>query len=255
MRLRWAGFRSVRRQVCKRIGKRIRDLGLPGTAVYRERLEKDPAEWDVLDSLCHVTISRFRRDRAVFDLLEWEVLPRIAAAAVVRGDQAICCWSAGCASGEEAYTLAILWGLRLAHGFPSLDIRILATDVDGAAIERGREACYRASSLKEIPEDWFAEAFSISGPLYRVEERYRRQVELMRQDMRAAMPDGPFDMILCRNAALTYFDEDIQSEVLRRMGERLLQGGVLVIGTHESLPRNAGGFVPWSGGRGVFVKR
>src|SRR5918999_3370615 len=94
--LRWEGFRRPRRQVCRRIQTRIRELGLDGVAAYRTYLEAGPDEWPVLERLCRVTISRFYRDRGVWDVLRAELEPRRI-------------WSAGCASGEEAYTAALVW--------------------------------------------------------------------------------------------------------------------------------------------------
>src|SRR5260370_17006516 len=76
--LRWPGFRKVRRQVCKRLKRRIRELGLDDLAAYRRRLEADPAEWHAFDECCHITISRFFRDRGVFEVLPNNVPPHLA---------------------------------------------------------------------------------------------------------------------------------------------------------------------------------
>src|SRR5689334_13604160 len=78
LELQWAGFRKVRTQVCKRLKRRIRQLGLPGFTAYRIRLESDPGEWRTLDDCCRITISRFFRDKQVFELLSERVLPDIA---------------------------------------------------------------------------------------------------------------------------------------------------------------------------------
>lgn len=117
----WRGFRKVRRQVCRRIAARIRALGLADTAAYRERLESDRAEWPALAGLCTIPISRFYRDREVFDCLGAAVLPALAEAARKRGAERLECWSAGCASGEEPYTLALQWRMTLAASFPELE--------------------------------------------------------------------------------------------------------------------------------------
>src|SRR5262249_15949881 len=106
--LHWPGFRKVRHQVCKRVRRRINALGLNGFESYRKCLETDPREWPVLDQCCHVTMSRFFRDRGVFDGLLSSILPAIAERARSEGRQAHC-WSGGCAGGEEAYSLRILW--------------------------------------------------------------------------------------------------------------------------------------------------
>src|SRR5262245_61936230 len=98
--LRWAGFRKVRKQVCKRLKQRLRLLGLPEFTAYRDQLAANPEEWRVLDDCCRITISRFFRDRGVFETLGDRVLPEIAQRAM-REQRDAQCWSAGCASGEE----------------------------------------------------------------------------------------------------------------------------------------------------------
>jgi chemotaxis protein methyltransferase CheR len=86
LRLRWPGFRRVRRQVCQRLGRRLRELGLGELQAYQLYLGNHPAEWQVLDGLCRITISRFYRDRTIFVALEREVLPVLARQVLVRGE-------------------------------------------------------------------------------------------------------------------------------------------------------------------------
>jgi chemotaxis protein methyltransferase CheR len=155
--MRWAGFRKVRGQVCKRLGRRLAELGLRDLDSYRALLERDPDEWAALDALTHITISRFYRDQGVFAMLGAEVLPALAATGRMR------VWSAGCASGEEAYTLAIMWELRLAEHFPAVRLRVLATDVDETMLARARRGCYPAGSLRELPDAWKKTAFVVRG--------------------------------------------------------------------------------------------
>ncbi len=113
----WPGFRRVRGQVCKRLCRRLRDLGLDNFIAYQAKLEGDPTEWRLLDQCCHITISRFFRDRTVFELLRTpRVLPDIAACAA-REDRNAEVWSVGCASGEEPYTIKILWDVEVARAF------------------------------------------------------------------------------------------------------------------------------------------
>jgi chemotaxis protein methyltransferase CheR len=129
MNLRWAGFRKVRRQVCKRLKRRIGDLGFRGLAEYRSHLEQNPEEWRRLDEFCRITISRFYRDRGVFQTLEDRVLPELAEEAKTARRSSIRVWSAGCASGEEVYTLKILWDLRMAARFSFCELSIFATPI------------------------------------------------------------------------------------------------------------------------------
>ena len=97
LQLRWAGFRKVRGTVCRRLHRRIRDLQLNGFPAYRAYLEAYPEEWRHIETCCRIPISRFYRDRAVFDSLGDRVMPALAQGAVDRDEDVISIWSAGCA--------------------------------------------------------------------------------------------------------------------------------------------------------------
>jgi chemotaxis protein methyltransferase CheR len=232
--LRWAGYRRVHRQVCRRLHRRLGELGLPDLDAYRARLAADPAEWDVLATLTPVTISRFARDRAVFDALARAVVPAL-------GRARLRAWSAGCASGEEAYTLALLW--------PAMDV--LATDVHPAVLERARRAAYPRSSLRELTPAERKRAFEARGDEHVVRPEIAARVTVARHDVRdTPPPGGPFDLVLCRNVAFTYLDEDRRRAVLAGMASAVRTGGALVIGLHEALPPSPW-FAPWPGARAV----
>ena len=245
---RWAGYRKVRRQVCKRVQRRRRELGLGGLTEYRDYLEAHGDEWRILDSLTSVTISRFYRDRGFFDALGNDVLP-----ALVRGiaGQELRVWSAGCASGEEPYTIALIWAYRLSPEFPRMQLRILATDVDHHMLRRAEEACYRPSSLKELPDEWRRQAFVADGDVACLSRSHVQPVTLARHDLRADPPDGPFDLILCRNSAFTYFDEPLQRDICARLAGALRRSGALAVGAHEEVPGESA-LEPWPGVRGVY---
>jgi chemotaxis protein methyltransferase CheR len=234
--LRWRGFKRVRGQVCKRVHRRMDDLGLQRAADYRARLALDPAELALLDSLCRVTISRFWRDRAVFDRLRDDLLPALAALARARGEGALRCWSAGCASGEEPYSLSLAFRLAVLPRFPGMEIEILATDADPGVLSRARLARYPPGALRELPPGWGEAAFEPADGERRLRAGWRRGVAFRRQDLRRRMPAGPFHLVLCRNLAFTYFDEPLQRQVLRGLAARLAPGGLLVVGVHERLP-------------------
>jgi chemotaxis protein methyltransferase CheR len=252
MDLHWPGFRKVRGIVCKRVDRRRRSLGLATLAAYRDYLGANADEWGVLRSLCSIPISRFYRDQGVFEALEHMVLPALAGAAGVRPSRTVNCWSAGCASGEEPYTLAILWRLRLAERHPGLAFRVLATDVDKELLGRAAIACYSCSSLKEVPAEWREQGFERRDGAYCLREDFRAMVTFARRDLSEAIPDERFDLILCRNVALTYFEPELQCRVVRRIAAALHAGGALVVGIHESLPPGIDEFVPWPAARAVF---
>jgi chemotaxis protein methyltransferase CheR len=220
---RWAGYRKVRRQVCRRVNRRVAELGLHSLAAYRDRLESDPDEWRVLDGLMNVTISRFGRDRGVFEFLA-RVVPHGARV-----------WSAGCASGEEPYTLALLRD----------DLEILATDVDPVMLQRAEAGRYPPSALRELPADVRDEAFT-GGVL---DARLRRRVTFALHDIRDDPPPGPFELVLCRNVAFTYFDEATQRAILERLAA---VATALAIGAHEQLPAGQTEFEPWAAQHGLF---
>jgi chemotaxis protein methyltransferase CheR len=245
--LRWGGFRKVRRQVCKRLGRRLTELGLPDLGAYRDRLEADPEEWQRFERMTHVTISRFHRDRGTFGVLWAEVLPALAAAAHARGDDVVLAWSAGCASAEEPYTLAIGWQLIVGGAFPAMRLRVLASDVDETMLARARRGRYPPGSLRELPEAWRLAAFAPGehGELC-LRDAFREPVSIVRHDIRAdPPPGGPFDLMLCRNIAFTYFDPPGQRAVASRVLGVLRVGGALVLGSHEVLPEGIHGYEPW----------
>jgi len=249
--LRWQGYRKVRGQVCKRIDRRVRELGLEDVFKYQSFLQDTEGEWDILDSMCRVTISRFYRDPGVFQFLEREVLVKLSEAVLARGDRELRCWSIGCASGEEPYTLAILWDWGVGRQFPQLSIRILATDADRNMVARAEEGCYSVNSLRELPKQWKARAFKRRDDGFCITSTERDKAYFLVQDIRRDAPEGRFDLILLRNVAFTYFDQPLQRDILLRVKEKLLPGGALVIGKHESLPVGSG-FTAWPGGPGVY---
>ncbi|MHC4859040.1 MAG: CheR family methyltransferase [Planctomycetota bacterium] len=220
LRMRWAGFRKVRRQVVRRVRRRARELGLEDLAAYQSHLESDPDEWAALDACCRVTVSRFYRDAHVWDRLREEI----------SGRREVRAWCAGAGSGEEPYTLAMLCRAE------GVEARLLATDPDARLLDRAREGRYPRSTLKELPPDWLARYFESDGGLHVLRPDLRAAVEWRIEDLRASMPDGPFDLVLCRNLAFTYYEESLQREVLTGLRERVRPGGLLVIGRRERLP-------------------
>jgi chemotaxis protein methyltransferase CheR len=250
--LRWQGFRKVHGQVCKRLKRRVRQLGLEGFDAYRKRLEADPKEWSAIDELCHITISRFFRDSRVFEVLSQRVLPEIAARAAA-GQRPARFWSAGCASGEEPYTLKIIWDLAVATDFPASCV-IVATDIDDAVLERTRKGCYSRGSLRELPEAFIAGGFDQRNDLFCIRSRHKEGVSFVHQDLRAVVPDGLFDLILCRNIAFTYFEAPLQRKVLNRLIEHLAVPGYLVIGTQERLPEGLDRLVPLPEPPQIFIR-
>ena len=252
--MRWAGFRKVRKQVCKRFVRRILALGLVDTNDYKAYLEHHPAEWSVLENLCRITISRFYRDKGVFLYLENEVIPALIQQLEDKGEHEIKVWSIGCASGEEPYTLAIIWTLKFQPEFPGTKIKITATDIDTAVLDRAAHACYNFSSLKELPKLWRNNAFTKNNSIFYLNHNIRQLVQLVSHDIRTPFKTGLFHIILCRNLVFTYFDIDVQIEILSHLKKHLFPSGILVIGIHETLPNGESKLIPLNKKLGIYKK-
>lgn len=229
--MRWRGFRRVHRQVCRRIRARIQVLGLADHAAYRDHLERHAREWDTLDALCRVTISRFFRNERVF-----RDLPALASEL---GRDRLRIWSAGCASGEEPYSVVL--------ALSDFDVEVVATDADAHMLDRARTARYQRGTLRELSEEEIASAFVPHGDLFELRAESRDRVCFMQQDVRHDAPEGLFDLILCRNLAFTYFDEAVQRGVVARFAAHTRRGGALIVGAHEAVPEGIDTYVPWAG--------
>jgi chemotaxis protein methyltransferase CheR len=225
--------------VCKRLGRRLGALGVADLDEYRDYLKAHPEEWDLVDKFCRIPISRFYRDRDVFDALHDHVLPGLARAANAENRTVVRCWCAGAASGEEVFTLKLIWTHRVQNQHLRVALFVLGTDADPAMIARAKAAVYSASSLSALPADLRDAAFEPANSAFHLRNSYRAGIEFEIQDIRVAMPPGPFEIILCRNLAFTYFSAALQRRILAGLLDRLSDTGILVIGKHERLPHQA----------------
>lgn len=246
LRLRRRGYDGVRNQVCKRLFRRINQLGIEDLTAYRRYLDTHPHEWQTLDALSRVSISRFYRDRAVFDYLAATVLPELAQRARTRGADCLNIWCAGAGAGEEPYTLAIIWELHLRAAFPDLQINIVASDADANLCRRGQEACYPSRMFRDMPTEWQDTVLSVQDGYCRLNQNIRRHVEFRVEDLRTSVPNGPFDLVLCRNLAFTYFSTALQRSTLEHLQAAMNPGAALVLGIHEHLPEGRSAFHPWA---------
>jgi chemotaxis protein methyltransferase CheR len=256
LRFRWAGFRKFHKQVCKRLGRRITELGLSGFTAYKDYLSDHHEEWRILDLILRITISRFYRDRGVFDILYSKILPSLAKDILRSGGNELSCWSAGCCSGEEPYTLKILWKLCVVPEIhQDLPLRIIATDINHDVLKRAKDGYYSESSLRDIPKELVQQAFTQSGKFYTIRKPFTANIEFMEQDIRKQSPEGLFHVIFCRNLVFTYFEESLQREILERILGKLYHGGLLVIGIHESIPKGSVNVIRYDNAPGIYQKK
>jgi len=252
LQLYWPGYGKARRQVYKRIQKRLHSLGLASLTDYPTYLESHSDEWQRLECCCWILISRFYRDESVFLFLEQEFVPHFARQIYVQGGGAVGCWSLGCAAGEEPDSLSLLWKLRLQDQHPTVRLVILATDVDEQALAHAQRGCYRLSRLRDLPQTWRTEGFDQTSEGDRIKLTFRESVTCVEQDIRQAEPQETFHLILCRYLAFTCFNAPLQSKTLQRTVARMQTGSALVVGNRETLPSGEFGPVPWSEKNGVY---
>ena len=256
LHMRWPGFRRVRGQVCKRLQRRIDQLKIEDLNAYRFYLAEHSEEWAVLDTLCQITTSRFYRDKMVFSFLEQQVIPHLLNTVEQRHDTELRIWCAGCGAGEEPYSLALLWAICFQPDFPSVKFSITGTDINPTMLERAQQACYPYSAIKNMPPPWQELAFEKQDEQYFLHPAYQANVEFQCQDIRrvpvAEMP--PFHLICCRNLAFTYFDMPLQQEMVHKLHASMVDGGVLMIGVHESLPPESSEFSAWSERLGIYLR-
>jgi chemotaxis methyl-accepting protein methylase len=237
-RTRGFDFTAYKRpSLLRRIQKRLQQVGISEFAHYTDYLEVHPEEFANLFDVLLINVTAFFRDEPSWDYIRDEVLPSI-----VGGTQQIRIWSAGCASGEEPYSLV------LAADEAGTALHVLATDVDPVLLERARRARYPDSSLRELPPELRRRAFDGN----QLKPEYRARVEFAVYDLREGSPEGSFDVVLCRNVVFTYFDEELQREVAERLAASLRPGGALVVGAHETLPEGLEGLEPWSAFHGIY---
>ena len=226
----WRRFR--RKSIRRRVLSRMQELRITSFRQYTAMIEESPDEQARFRVLLSVTISRFFRDRELFQTLQDRVLPECVGRCLPRGRCMV--WSAGCASGEEPYSLAILW--RTYFRMIPVELRVCATDIDPHCLERARRAEYGPGSLKEVPPELQRSCFEPLGQKYRVQHDIQEMVELRAHDLMTDRIPGRFRLVLCRNMAFTYFSPTLHERIAQKLHASLEAEGFLVIGQKESLP-------------------
>lgn len=219
----------------RRLAVRMRARGVHGYADYGRVLDAQPEEYDLLLDALTINVTRFFRNPESYAVLEQRVVPALRARAGAAG-HGLRVWSAGCASGEEPYSLAILFSEAFADrpGDARARVRIDATDLDPGALEALRQASYAAPAVEDVKPALLAKYFS-PGPPYRVLEPARKLVRPLRHDLtHEPPPEPPYDLIVCRNVVI-YFDRATQERLFTTFYEALAPGGWLLLGKVETL--------------------
>jgi two-component system CheB/CheR fusion protein len=214
----------------RRLQKRMQSVDVTEFDDYLDYLQVHPDEFGALFNTILINVTSFFRDPSVWDGLRTDILPELVAS-----PRGIRVWSAGSASGQEAYTVAMLLAEAMdGEGFRER-VKIYATDVDEEALAEARRAIYTSRQIADVPADLAAKYFERSGgDLYTVSRELRRSVIFGRHDLIQDAPISRVDLLLCRNT-LMYFNSEAQARIMSRFAFSVSQDGYLVLGRAEML--------------------
>ena len=240
-----------RTTLLRRIEKRMAYVGVKGHGPYLEYLQAHPDEFGTLFNTILINVTSYFRDAAAWDYVRTEVLPRI-----IEGKapyEPIRVWSAGVASGEEAYSVAMLLCEVLGTAEYRERAKIYATDVDEDALSHARQGRAAAKDLEEVPASLRAKYFEPEGDHFLLRGELRRSIIFGRHDLVQDAPISRIDLLVCRNT-LMYFEPEAQARILARLHYALSEKGYLFLGKAEMLLRRDTLFVPVDLKQRVFSK-
>ena len=222
--------------VTSRISSFLRKSPFQSTTEYLQHLERNANDEDMLEffDLLSTNVTSFFRDRAHFDYLESEFFGALARGTLARSERRLRLWSAGCSTGCEPYTLAMVAHDQLRE-LGGWTVEILATDLSNYAVEEARAGTYDAETVKDLPRPVLARHFDARDGAWRVKPHLRAMVKVAQLNLMESWPmRGPFDVIFCRNVMI-YFDAPTREKLVNRFAGLLRPGGIFAVGSAETL--------------------
>ena len=240
-----------RASLVRRVRKRMQAVGAESYTDYMRVLEREPGEYDQLFNTVLINVTTFFRDGVPWEFLSEEIVPQIVAR---RGrNDTIRVWSAGCATGQEAYTLAMIFAECLGVEEFLRRVKVYATDLDEEALTYARQGAYTAGEVESVPDPLKERYFERQNGRFYFKKPLRRCVIFGRNDLVDDAPISKIDLLVCRNT-LMYFDSQTQARVLNRFHFALRDGGFLFLGKAETLSTHTNVFEPVDLQRRVFAK-
>lgn len=218
----------------RRIHRRIQVVQAKSVAEYVKIMRSKPQEANNLFKDLLIGVTHFFRDDEAFAALENQIIPKIVEAKSESDDDVIRVWIPGCATGEEAYSIAILLCEELETQKKKIPVQIFATDIDEDSLERARLAKYPVSIIEQLPEKYQHKYFTRQGNFYRVAKTLREMCLISSHNLIKHPPFSRLDLISCRNL-LIYLDGDLQKKILPVFHYSLKPNGFLFLGTSESV--------------------
>jgi chemotaxis protein methyltransferase CheR len=234
----FSGYNSA--MLARRIGQRLTAAACKDFGEYLSCLQRHAAELDNLIDAVTINVSRFYRDTLTFELIADRILPALVREKTQARDHSLRVWSAGCARGEEPYSLAILIHELLRKEEVAMNLHLFATDIDCGALADARKALYPPSSLENVKHRLLTKFFTPEGRSFRLIPEIKEMVAFSSYDMldkkRGVPPEsvfGAFDLVLCRNL-LIYFNTGYREKIFERLYHSLANHGYLVLGEAEA---------------------
>ncbi len=236
--LSFKGYKKVRKGVKKRLVRHMQKLQCPTVKAYLDKISNNP-------ELCHecrliltVSISRFFRDRMVWKTISTDMFPVFEKA----GQEVVYAWSAGCARGEEPYSLKILWEKAKTRGLKMPCLHLLASDINPDYLAAALKGTYGKTSVKEVRELDRNTYFTVRKKQFSVKSFLKKDIHWEKIDLCHTLPEQQFDLIFLRNNILTYLGDKEKIALFKRIVHQMKPGGFLVKGTHEVLPEIGASF-------------
>ncbi len=231
-----------RNMLARRIGKRLAPTACTDFSEYLACLLRDADELDRLIDVVTINVSRFFRDSLTFELIADRILPDMVRKKGGMGDPSLRIWSAGCARGEEPYSVAILIHELLEKEGRKMVLHLFGTEIDVGVLKDAREALYALSSVEHMKHRLLLKYFTPEGPSFRLIPEIREKVHFSLHDMldkkHGVPPEsvfGGFDLVLCRNL-LIYFTPEYQVRIFEKLYHALADNGYLILGEVETPP-------------------
>jgi chemotaxis protein methyltransferase CheR len=228
--------------VRSRLIKRLRALGIKSFSAYLRYVSEDRSSLELRSMIDALTTNKtsFFREKQHFEYMRTQILPELK-----KRNTGVRVWSAGCSSGEEPYSIAMLIRDEWSE-FCNTNVRILATDISERMLTKARSGEYEKENLQDVPPayllKYFVSSHNGTSKTYGVHESVRKMVRFARLNLMEDWPmKGPFDLIFCRNVMI-YFDTPTQRQLIQRFYNILIPGGHLLVGHSESLVANSFGF-------------
>lgn len=240
-----------RSTLVRRLGQRMQSININSYQDYLQYLQSHDQEWMALLDTVLINVTSFFRDRDAWDYLASNIIPKIIAS--VQPDEPIRVWSAGCASGQEVYSLLMLFAEALGIEACLQRVQFYATDVDEAAIQQARQATYDSKAVASIPPDLLEKYFEPTPGGYVFDRQLRPNFVFGHHNLVEDAPMSKIDLLTCRNV-LIYFTPETQASILVRFHFALKNTGFLFLGKSEALITHRQIFTPISLKHHVYTK-